>query len=120
MGEVVDVVGFVDVGVRDGTVGVCADGGLDVVFCRREDAREGEGGGDVFGSGEQGVVVCFWISGKSVESEVEAGFVAHGRWRFGEGFEGGSGGAREAGTGGGVVVWFGGYKGVFVRVRVYI
>ena len=47
-----DVICFVDVRVGDGAVGVCADGGFDVVFCGREDAREGEGGGDVFGAHE--------------------------------------------------------------------
>ena len=39
--EVVDVVGFVDTGMGDNAVGVGADGGFDVIFCRCEDSRKG-------------------------------------------------------------------------------
>ena len=65
-----------------------------MVFCGCEDAREGEGGGDVFGADEEGVMVCWFcwvvdvvvviggggvvVVGQGVEGEVEAGFVAHG------------------------------------------
>ncbi len=78
VGEGMDVVGFVDVGVGDEAVGVCADGGFDVVFRGGEGAGEGEGGGDVLGADEEGVVVGFWGVGEGVEGEVEAGLVAHG------------------------------------------
>lgn len=110
VGQVVDVVGFVDPGVGDETVGVGADGGFDVVFGGDKEAGQGEGRGDVLGPDEQGVVVCVGIFGYGVEGEVEAGFVAHGG-----GFkrvEGGGGGVGNDGSGAAV----GGFGDEGVRV----
>ena len=117
VGEVVDVVGLVDPGVGDEAVGVGADGGLDVVLCRGEDAREGQGGGDVLGAEEEGVVVGVRVLGEGVEGEVQAGFVPHGGGGgfVVEGFEGGGGVVGEGGWGAGLGV---GDEGVFVGVRV--
>ena len=41
VGEVVDVVAFVDAGMGDDAVGVGTDGGFDVILCRRENSRKG-------------------------------------------------------------------------------
>lgn len=117
VGEVVDVVGFVDAGVGDDAVGVGADGGLDVVFGGGEDAGEGEGSGDVLWAEEEGVVVGVRVFGEGVEGEVQTGFVPHG-WGS-EGFEwGGGGGGRVGGKAG----WCAGFgfrdEGILVCVRV--
>ena len=86
------MVGFVDVRVGDEAVGVGADGGFDVVFGGAEDAGEGEGGGDVLWSGEEGVVVGVGVFGDGVEGEVETGLVAHVGGGFDEMVQGGGGG----------------------------
>lgn len=72
------MISFVDPRLRHDAVCVCTDGSFDMVFCRGEVSAEGGGGGDVFGAGEEGVVVCVGVFGDGVEGEVEAGFVAHG------------------------------------------
>ena len=113
------MVGFVEIRVRDCAVGIGADGGFDVVFGRCEGARESEGGGDVFGSDEQCVVVCIWVFGEGVEGEVETGLVAHG-WGFDEGVEGGGVWAWEAGAGVGDVVAAAGIGGGNERVFVCV
>ena len=119
VGEVMDVVGFVDPGVGDDAVGVGADGGLDVVFVGGQDAGQGLGGGDVLGTGEEGVVVGIRVSGESVEGEMQAGFVPHagGFERFEGGGGGGGVGERRWGVGVGVGVGMGN-EGVVVWVWV--
>lgn len=72
------MVGLVEIRVGDSAVSICADGGFNVVLGRCQRAGESEGGGDVFGSNEECVVVCIWLFGDGVEGEVETCLVAHG------------------------------------------
>ena len=76
-GDVGDVGGFVQPGLRDDVVGL-----LQLVV---DVELEGGGGVGRFGSDEEGVVIRVWVLGTGVEGEVEAWFVTHGFvgfWRW--------------------------------------